>query len=99
MEAVFATWAAPGMCNPDDEDPCVDGEPSPENVSGDVRSTGQRNHDALKAVCRAMLASGQLGSHNGLPVTMVISTTLKELESGSRASGHRRRQLCCRCQR
>ena len=32
MEAVFATWAAPGMCNPDDEDPCVDGEPSPENV-------------------------------------------------------------------
>ena len=24
----------------------------------------------------------QLGSHNGLPVTMVISTTLKELESG-----------------
>ena len=82
MEAVFATWAAPGMCNPDDEDPCVDGEPSGENVSGDTRSTGQRNHDALKALCRAMLASGQLGSHNGLPVTMVISTTLKELESG-----------------
>ena len=27
-------------------------------------------------------ASGQLGSHNGLPVTMVISTTLAELESG-----------------
>ena len=29
-----------------------------------------------------MLASGQLGSHNGLPVTMVVSTTLAELESG-----------------
>ena len=29
-----------------------------------------------------MLASGQLGSHKGLPVTMVISTTLAELESG-----------------
>ncbi len=82
MEAVFATWAAPGMCNPDDEDPCIDGEPSGENVSGDARSTGQRNHDALKALCRAMLASGQLGSHNGLPATLVISTTLKELESG-----------------
>ena len=29
-----------------------------------------------------MLASGQLGSHNGLPVTLIVSTTLKELESG-----------------
>ena len=29
-----------------------------------------------------MLASGQLGSHKGLPVTIVVSTTLKELESG-----------------
>ena len=82
LEAVFAKWAAPGMCNPDDEKPCLDGDPSPEAVSGDYRSTGQRNHDALKALCRAMLASGQLGSHKGLPVTMVISTTLAELESG-----------------
>ena len=32
---------------------------------------------------RALLASGQLGSHNGLPVTMAISTTLQELESGT----------------
>jgi Domain of unknown function (DUF222) len=29
-----------------------------------------------------MLASGQLGSHHGLPVRLVVSTTLKELESG-----------------
>ena len=35
-----------------------------------------------KALARAMLASGQLGSHNGLPVTLIVSTTLKELESG-----------------
>jgi uncharacterized protein DUF222 len=80
--AVSAKSAAPGMGNPDDEDPCVDGEPSPEHVRGDRRSTGQRNHDAFKALLRAMLASGQVGSHNGLPVTMVISTTLQELESG-----------------
>ena len=82
LEAVFAKWAAPGMCNSDDENPCLDGDPSPEAVTGDCRSTGQRNHDALKAMGRAMLASGQLGSHNGLPVTVVVSTTLKELESG-----------------
>jgi Domain of unknown function (DUF222) len=31
---------------------------------------------------RTLLASGALGSHNGLPVTMVISTTLQQLESG-----------------
>ncbi len=77
-----AKSAAPGMCNPDDQNPCIDGEPSPDHVRGDLRSTGQRNHDALKAALRAILASGQLGSHKGLPVTMVISTTLQELESG-----------------
>ena len=83
LDAVFAKWAAPGMCNPDDDNPCVDGEPGQEARTGDLRTTGQRNHDALKALLRAMLASGQLGSHKGLPVTMVISTTLKELESGT----------------
>ena len=82
LDAVLAKWAAPGMCNPEGEAPCVDSSPSSEMVSGDCRSTGQRNHDALKAVCRAMLASGQLSSHKGLPVTIVISTTLAELESG-----------------
>jgi hypothetical protein len=84
-DAVAAKSAAPGMCNPDDENPCIDGDPPAENLSADLRTKGQRNHDALKAICRAMLASGQLGSHKGLPVTMVISTTLKELES---VTGH-----------
>jgi hypothetical protein len=83
LDAVFAKWAAPGMCNPDDDNPCVDGEPSQQARAGDVRTAGQRNHDALKAVLRAMLASGQLGSHKGLPVTVIVSTTLKELESGA----------------
>ena len=49
LDAVFAKWAAPGMCNPDDESPCVDEEAPADNASGDLRSTGQRNHDALKA--------------------------------------------------
>jgi hypothetical protein len=30
---------------------------------------------------RSVLASGDLGQHNGLPVTVVVSTTLQELES------------------
>ena len=45
----------------------------------------QRNHDALTAMGRAMLASGQLGQHNGLPATIIVSTTLKDLES---VAGH-----------
>jgi uncharacterized protein DUF222 len=32
---------------------------------------------------KALLASGTLGSHHGLPVTMVITTTLHDLQSGT----------------
>ncbi|MEO3760384.1 HNH endonuclease signature motif containing protein [Mycobacterium sp. B14F4] len=83
LESVLAKLGAPGMCNPEDESPCIDGEPSADSVAKDLRSTGQRNHDALTAMGRALLASGALGSHNGLPVTVVITTTLQELESGT----------------
>ncbi|MFD6196177.1 HNH endonuclease signature motif containing protein [Mycobacteriaceae bacterium NPDC060252] len=81
LDAVFAKLAAPGMCNPVDQTPMVDGEPAPEAAERDSRSSAQRNHDALRACLRATLASGTLGSHHGLPVTVVVSTTLKELES------------------
>ncbi len=40
VEAVLAKWAAPGMCNPDDEARCVDGEPSKEAAQGEARSPG-----------------------------------------------------------
>ncbi|HEX2286027.1 MAG TPA: HNH endonuclease signature motif containing protein [Mycobacterium sp.] len=82
FDAVLAKLAAPGMCNPDDEAPCVDGEPSPEQAQSDTRSQPQRNHDALKAMGRSVLASGELGQHNGIPATIIVSTTLQELESG-----------------
>lgn len=82
LDAVFAKLAAPGMCNPDDENPRVDGEPSVEQAQQDHRSQAQRNHDALKAMGRSTLASGELGKHNGLPTSIIVSTTLQELESG-----------------
>jgi hypothetical protein len=82
LEAVLAKWAAPGMCNPEDQSPCVTGTPSQAAIQGDTRTHGQRNHDALTAMGRAVLASGELGRLNGLPCTMIVSTTLKELESG-----------------
>ncbi len=45
--------------------------PSQDQITNDARSAPQRTHDALLTVCRAMLSSGPLGQHNGLPVTMV----------------------------
>jgi hypothetical protein len=82
FEAVFAKWAGPGMCNPDDDAACVDGSPTQAHIDNDQRSPAQRNHDALKAMGRSVLTSGELGQHNGLPATIVVSTTLQELESG-----------------
>ena len=72
IDVVFAKLAAPGAFNHDDESPCVDGEPSEEAVQGDTRSQGQRNHDALNTIGRSVLASGELGKHNGLPATIIV---------------------------
>jgi hypothetical protein len=83
LDAVFAKLAAPGMCNPDDDIPCVDGSPSEQAVGSDTRSCAQRNHDALNAAARALLASGDLGQHNGLPASIIVTTTLRELEAAA----------------
>jgi Domain of unknown function (DUF222)/HNH endonuclease len=82
LEAVLSKWAAPGMCNPADETPTVHGDPG-ERADHDGRTATQRNHDALIALCRSVLASGELGSHHRLPVTIVVSTTLEQLEKGA----------------
>jgi hypothetical protein len=83
IEAMLAKLAAPGACNPDDESPVVDQEPSEDAVRRDTRSQAQRNHDGLLAGLRALLASGELGQHNGLPVSIVVTTTLKDLEAAA----------------
>ena len=87
LDAALVKLAAPGYCNPDDGTsggtPCVDGVPTQEQISSDTRTAAQRTHDALQTVCRAMLASGKLGQHNGLPVTIVATTTLAELSAAA----------------
>jgi Domain of unknown function (DUF222) len=83
IDAVFAKLAAPGMCNSADDQPCISGTPSEAAIQGDTRSLGQRNHDALLAAARALLASGELGQHNGLPASIIVTTTLDELEKGA----------------
>lgn len=83
IDAWLARFAAPGMCNPADETPCVNGEPNEGAVNGDRRTHAQRQHDALNALVRGQLGDPKLGVHNGLPVTVIVSTTLQELTSAA----------------
>jgi hypothetical protein len=83
LEAVLSKWAAPGMCDPADQTPVVDDSPTPDRISQDHRSQSQRNHDALSAACRSVLASGQLGNHHGLPVSIVVRTSLQDLQAAA----------------
>lgn len=72
----------------DDGQP-AEGEPVDEEAAArarrDHRGKGRRQHDAMKMVFRQMLASGKLGMHRGLPVTAVLTMSVKDLEA---ASGH-----------
>ncbi len=76
LDAWLARFAAPGACISDDENICATNGP-------DIRSHAQRQHDALNALVRGQLGDPKLGVHNGLPVTVVVSTTLQELSSGA----------------
>jgi hypothetical protein len=83
LEAVWAKLAVPGMANPDRQSPTVDGAPSQQAIDSDTRSPAQRHHDALNAALRALLASGKLGQHNGLPASIIVTTTLADLEAAA----------------
>ncbi|SKY01965.1 Conserved protein of uncharacterised function possible rep13e12 repeat protein [Mycobacteroides abscessus subsp. bolletii] len=83
LDTVFAKLAAPGMCNPNDQSPLVDAQPADDAAERDTRTVAQRHHDALRAALRSTLVSTELGSHHGLPVTVIVSTTLRELEDSA----------------
>ncbi len=83
FEAVLAKLAAPGATNPDDHTPVIDTTPDAAAIDRDTRSQAQRNHDGLLAGLRALIASGKLGQHNGLPVSIVVTTTLTDLQTGA----------------
>jgi hypothetical protein len=83
LEILLAKLARPGMCNAADPLPSVDGDPDEIAAATDTRTTKQRNHDAVKTAWRALLASGELGQHRGLPVTAIVTMTLQQLESAS----------------
>ena len=93
LDAVLAKWAAPGMGNPDDEAPCVDGDPDAVTIGRDLRITGP-------AQPRCTQRHGPLASWppeswadtTELPATIIVSTTLQELQSAAgqavTAAGH-----------
>jgi hypothetical protein len=83
LDAWLAKFAAPGMCDPDDQTPTVSGEPTPERAGADRRTHAQRQHDAIAALVRGQLGDPSLGQHNGLPVTLIVSTTLEQLHAGA----------------
>ncbi|QUR68334.1 HNH endonuclease signature motif containing protein [Mycobacterium spongiae] len=83
LEAVWAKLATPGMANPTDDTAFVDGPPSHDAIERDTRSPAQRQHDGLNAAMRAVLASGKVGQHNGLPASIIVTTTLAELQAAT----------------
>ena len=83
LDAWFAKFAAPGMCNPDDQNPTVAGEPSQDVIDRDARGHAQRQHDALSALVRGQLGDPKLGKHNGLPVTIIATATLDQLQNAA----------------
>jgi len=81
IDALLAKFAAPGMCNPADQSPVTDDEATPEAAERDTRSHAQRQHDALAAIFRAALGDPKLGQHNGLPVTVIATATIGDLQA------------------
>ncbi|PND56744.1 HNH nuclease [Mycobacterium sp. ENV421] len=56
----------------------------PDGTGGrDNRSPEQRCHDGITLGLKAALSSGALGQHRGLPVTVIVTTTLGELEQAA----------------
>ncbi|QII06066.1 DUF222 domain-containing protein [Rhodococcoides fascians A25f] len=71
-----------------DPDGITDTEGAPDTATRDAaaardrRTQNERRHDALKMALRHTLASGNLGTHRGLPVTAIVTMSLKDLDAG-----------------
>ncbi len=77
-------WPRPGCVTPPTTTPCVSGTPSQAAIAG---RHPQRLGSATTTPCSPpparCLASGELGQHNGLPASIIVTTTLQELEAGA----------------
>lgn len=77
LEAIIAA-VRPGRHQPDGGSD----EPRPR----DTRTPAQRCHDAVKLGLKTAIGSGGLGTHRGHPVTVVVTTTLAELDQAARCA-------------
>jgi len=77
VEALQAA-VRPGHHVPDAEQTVVD-------AATDTRTNPQRLHDALLWGLRAGLGSGSLGTHRGIPVTVIATVTVDQMEQAVRA--------------
>ena len=83
VEAVLAKTATPGLCNPDDDTPVVDGPPNEDAVQRDTRTPAQRNHDGLSAALEQCWHRENWVSTTGCRPSIIVTTTLKDLEAAA----------------
>ncbi|GAB2918596.1 HNH endonuclease signature motif containing protein [Rhodococcus aerolatus] len=80
LDAAFVALAAP---DPAADGSGADGGDGP-GADGpgvrDTRSTGQRHHDALAAVCDLAMRAGRVGSAHGSPAAVVLTMGIDDLE-------------------
>lgn len=82
LDAFFSKFAAPAMCNPAEQSPTVtDGPACDQAAAEDRRSHPQRQHDALDALVRRRLGDPELGTHRGLPVTVIATASVQDLHN------------------
>jgi hypothetical protein len=82
FEAIDAA-VRPGRHQPDSAPDSGPDSAAPEDR--DLRTPAQRCHDALKLGLEAAIASGKLGVHRGHPVTVIVTTTLADLNQAAHA--------------
>lgn len=63
-----------------------DGDQAVVDAATDTRTSSQRMHDALVWGLRTGLESGDLGTHRGIPVTVIATATVDQLEQAARAA-------------
>lgn len=65
------------------------GRHNPDGTTGrDDRTPAQRRHDAFALAMATAIGSGKLGTHRGHPVTVVVTTSLAELNQAAQATGN-----------
>lgn len=89
LEVVIAA-VRPGHHQPDPTDPASPASPdSPASPASppapDTRRAEQRAHDGLKLGLRHGIESAKLGTHRGVPVTVIATTKLDDLDQAIRA--------------